>query len=385
MAVEDSLTEYELCHLQETVAFTKEEPGHGPKVNREADQAVVPPPNKERCCARELYEPSNALRELGLPIIDWGQGQKFMFKLGLKKHPDLKEVLNLAAGPDPKIRQASLKYLIEGLTMKYSHFDPTFWETILFVPAQRPDGTNFLSKPLEVFTEREYATIVFATVNPQLVADWVTKLKLKPSPPINKILPVLKNAAPRDMTTARKWFEMLATRLSDFMTSDLQYLSKTDFIIPVPQNSATRTCAASVPADQKVVLCSPNQCYVSEDVANTFHLQLFTTGPMLVANTRTFFNLAGGYETFLTELRRIGVKFHGVKKKAKTIKDDEEEEKKTEIELIILSQIAIVDHSTTYLMFDHVWTAPQEDILKELYAALGSPTLSSIVHEEYKL
>ncbi|KIJ33557.1 hypothetical protein M422DRAFT_783144 [Sphaerobolus stellatus SS14] len=443
VAVEDSLTELELRRLQETVAFTKEEPGDRPKVNGEADQAVVPPnPNKERYRARELYEPSNALRELGLPILDWGQGQKwkssseearFMFKLGLKKHPDLKEVLNLAAGPDPKIRQASLKYLIEGLTTKYSHFDPTFWETIAFVPAQRPDGTKFLSKPLEVFTEREYATMGFATVDPQLVADWVTKLKLKPSPPINKILPVLKNSAPRDMTTARRWFELLATRLSDFTTSDLQYLSKTDFI-PVPQNSAARTGAASVPADQKVVLRSPNQCYVSKDAANAFHSQLFTyvdfgakansflmtcgvrneptveeLAQMLVANPRTFFNLAGGYETFLTELRRIGVNFHGVsastrnqmrktacvvasrripqtspEKKAKTIKDDEEEEKKTEIDLIIPSQIAIVDDSTAYLMFDHVWTAPQEDIIEELYAALGSPTLSSIVHEEYK-
>jgi len=73
-----------------------------------------------------------------------------MFKIGLKKHPELKELLELVAGPNAQIRQAALKYLFDGLPTKYSHYDPIFFDKIPYIPAKKPDGTFFLSTPLEV-------------------------------------------------------------------------------------------------------------------------------------------------------------------------------------------------------------------------------------------
>jgi len=54
----------------------------------------------------------------------------------------------------------------------------------------------------------------FSVVDPQLPQDWVTKLKLKPHPPVRMILLVLKGTPPKDTVTARKWFDLLAGRLS---------------------------------------------------------------------------------------------------------------------------------------------------------------------------
>ena len=72
VAVEDSLTHLEMTRLRETIAFTKEDvenmPNGAPSVAT-ADQQQL---SKPRFKAMDLYEPSVALRELGLPIIAWG-------------------------------------------------------------------------------------------------------------------------------------------------------------------------------------------------------------------------------------------------------------------------------------------------------------------------
>jgi hypothetical protein len=75
VAVEVSLTALEMTRLRETVAFTKEEPENQP--NEVAAAAPAQKQPKIRFKAMDLYEPSNALRELGLPIIAWGTVPKW--------------------------------------------------------------------------------------------------------------------------------------------------------------------------------------------------------------------------------------------------------------------------------------------------------------------
>jgi len=78
VAVENSLTDIEVTRLRETVAFAREEPGNPPPTNGEG--ATTPAPNvppKQRYRARDLYEPTNALQELGLPVLAWDRGQKW--------------------------------------------------------------------------------------------------------------------------------------------------------------------------------------------------------------------------------------------------------------------------------------------------------------------
>lgn len=65
-----------------------------------------------------------------------------------------------------------------------------------------------------MFADREFAIMGFSVVDSSLPADWVTKLKLPKTPPVTAIISVLERTPPKDLDTARKWFELLAGRLS---------------------------------------------------------------------------------------------------------------------------------------------------------------------------
>lgn len=71
VAVEGSLTSLEIERLKETVAFTKEEP----EAQVNTSEANVPLKRKYK--ARDLYEPSSVLRELGVPILAWAATPKW--------------------------------------------------------------------------------------------------------------------------------------------------------------------------------------------------------------------------------------------------------------------------------------------------------------------
>jgi len=65
VSVRSSLNEEEWERLKATAAFpTEAKPGEKQEKQR-------------RYRANQLYEPSDALRSLGLPIIDWGQNTKW--------------------------------------------------------------------------------------------------------------------------------------------------------------------------------------------------------------------------------------------------------------------------------------------------------------------
>lgn len=58
----------------------------------------------------------------------------------------------------------------------------------------------------------------FAIVDPQLPAEWASTLKLKATPEVRMILPVLRKNPPKDTATARRWFDILGGRLSGKVT-----------------------------------------------------------------------------------------------------------------------------------------------------------------------
>lgn len=65
VAVQSTLTPTETDRLRATAAFTKEEAENTTDIK------------KARYKASDLYEPSDAFRQLGLPIIAWGQHPKW--------------------------------------------------------------------------------------------------------------------------------------------------------------------------------------------------------------------------------------------------------------------------------------------------------------------
>jgi Protein of unknown function (DUF3684) len=65
VSVWSTLTDPEMNDLRNTPAFPKEDAG------KELSAAGTGP-KLERYRAKELYEPIDIFRELGLPVIDWG-------------------------------------------------------------------------------------------------------------------------------------------------------------------------------------------------------------------------------------------------------------------------------------------------------------------------
>src|SRR6266852_2092500 len=78
VSIQPTLTSQEFEHLRQTSAFSKENAGR--------EQSVAGASRKvERYKAKDLYQPTNVFRELGLPIIDWGTDNQWDSKSNIGK------------------------------------------------------------------------------------------------------------------------------------------------------------------------------------------------------------------------------------------------------------------------------------------------------------
>lgn len=147
VSVKDTLTTEEMGKLKHTNAFPLEQPaakdGSKPEIIRQKPM--------------QLYEPVEAMRNLGLPILDWGEGKwkpgseeaRMLFSLGLRRYPPLDVLLGLAAGSS-RTNQRALEYLLANIQSHYLGFNPKMFENVAFLPATLPDGKQVLAKPGEV-------------------------------------------------------------------------------------------------------------------------------------------------------------------------------------------------------------------------------------------
>ena len=165
VSVRETLTSEEIGKLRKTAAFPLEKKVEG----RSAIRLDGSPPKVERRMPSQLYEPTESLRSLGLPLLDWGDAKwkptseegsyleshnthtaaKLLFSFGLKRQPPVEELLSVAASEGVE-RQAALRYLLANLDTHYAGFRAVAHGTVAFLPAVKPDGTTFLAKPGEV-------------------------------------------------------------------------------------------------------------------------------------------------------------------------------------------------------------------------------------------
>ncbi|TFY51778.1 hypothetical protein EVJ58_g10387 [Rhodofomes roseus] len=421
IAVQMTLNPVEIDRLRVTAAFPKEE-------EDEADSKRL------RYMAKDLYEPSDVFRQLGLPIINWGQQlrwranseeAKFLYNLGLQRFPSLHVILGLAASADQKVRTVALRYFLDSVATKYSDYDPNNFSQIAFIPAVK-DGKPYMAKPSEVYASSEWASLGFSTVDPSLKADALTKLKIHEHPPTAALVNLLQTSPPSNEASAREWFGVLAGRIAEFTPAQLKTLSEMP-IIPV-----------TAPGEKQARLMPPSQCYLRGQTEAQLHSKLFTfvdfgtranqflsacgskqepsveeIAKIILDDPRKFYELAGGRDSYLNELRNIAVNhrlFSGatmtrlkrssvllgsrrVKKPRPTEKskspddlaDLEEDDWEYEYDLLPAGQIVVADDPNAYQVFGNaIFTAPQEDLLEAFYLALGSKILSSLVKQEHQ-
>ncbi|KAF8070283.1 hypothetical protein FPV67DRAFT_1486835 [Lyophyllum atratum] len=416
VSVQSTLSVEEWARLKMTAAFSKEE-------NSTGDVTQKP----TRYQAQQLYEPVEVFRQLRLPVMDWGKQSKwrsssdeakFLFELGLLRFPPLPVLVNLCASTDSDIRAVALKYLLDNIGTHYKDYDPSNFGEVAFIPAVKS------SKPCmgtfkEVFSNSDWATMGFLVTHPSLHIDAVSKLKVKQHPPTSLIVDLLERTHPKDESEARSWFSILASRISDFSSQELQSMMQLK-IVPVKSDGELRWL-------------EPAHCYFGGDAKGKFHSKLFVfvnfgqpangflsacgtkhepsveeVVQMLLEDPHRFYASAEGPTQFLNELRNIAVNHKLIKSgtmaqmkksaillgsKRKPRKADEkgntddfdEEDWEVHYDLRKAEEIIIADDTHAHQAFgDSFFTAPQEDILEAFYAQLGSRRLSSLVKEDYQ-
>ena len=437
VAVRDTLSALEMDRLKQTAAFMCE--GETGKAEGDGTSKVAP----KRYMARHLYEPTDTLRNLGLPILSWSEQvkwrsnseeAKFMFDLGLQRHPSLETILTLASSQDIDKRAAALKYFIDNHSARYTSYQAHAFKHLAFVPALRPDGTFFLSNPTEVYSNTECAVMNFNVVGPTLDKETVVKLQIASNPPTKALLTKLLGTPPRDQALSRKYYEYLASRIADFTPAELDRMSDTAFI---PAAKTTVAANGTITATQQMF--KPTQVYFGgSNSRDSAHSTLFTFidfGPkaatflkavgvkdepttqevcaIIMQNPKAFKDAVGGYERYLTELRRIGPQISAfpstmrkmmarspmllgtrrvVKQSVRSPKErrrsdasDDEGDVEIHFELLRAEDILIVDDAHSNSLFGHeIWGAPQEDVIEQFYEKLGSKRLSSLVYEDYR-
>ncbi|KAG8891638.1 hypothetical protein FRC00_013347, partial [Tulasnella sp. 408] len=229
VAIKETLTPFEKDKLRETAAFPRESAPSGPSK-----------PTKKK--PGELYEPTSTLRELGLPILDWGtqhkwrpksEEAKMLFEFGLRKSPPLAVILQLAS--NPATQRKAFEYLLENFDSLYSgDYEPDKVAHLAFIPSIKPDGTAFLARPGEVFTNPECGSCGFSLVEPSLRDASIDKLGVLKEPSATLLMSALADKPPSDPAAARELFEYLTTRIADFTPKASGHLKLMKVVPAVP-------------------------------------------------------------------------------------------------------------------------------------------------------
>ncbi|KAF7975917.1 hypothetical protein HWV62_8178 [Athelia sp. TMB] len=424
VSIKDKLSGLELDRLKATSAFRKEGETNS---------------NSSRYKASDLYEPQESLRQLSLPILDWGTNMKwkngsteaqFLTSIGLRRFPPLKVIIESCAHQDPTLRHVALKYLLDNYQARYSDYDPAQFPDIAFVPALN-QGKPCMSVHKEVFSRPEWASLGYLIAHPSLQADALLKLKIRERPDASTLMNLLEKTPPKDEATARAWFGALSGHISDFNPSQLARLSQMHIVPVKKQSTSGKETQAS-----DLRWLPPSQCYFAGEPRAQFHSKLFAfvdfgvpantflsvcgtknepsveeVTRILLDNPHDFYELADGRDNFLIELRNIAVNRRQIssvtltrmkkspillasqrkrriassKSKNDPTEDLDEDDWDLVYDLKRADQVVIADDTNGYQLFgDQIFCAPQEDILEAFYLELGSRRLSSLAREDYQ-
>ncbi|KAF9529296.1 hypothetical protein CPB83DRAFT_906254 [Crepidotus variabilis] len=409
----------EVQRLQRTSAFPKEMP---------SGEATAKRP---RFTASQLYPPNDVFRSLGLPILDWGDQAKwrdrsdeakFLYKIGLQRYPTQSKLIELCAGTDEKIRATAFQYLIDHIDSQYPTFDPNDFREHRFIPALKGSHAC-LANITEVYSRSQWSSMGFMILQPKYQVH-ANKLKIREHPSAGHLITLLRSKPPESHAQAVEWFSLLASRVNDFKTSDLDVLARFD-IVPIAGDKGSDGLVNR--------WLPPSQCYLRGGGKESFHSKLFTFvdfGPsanafltacgtksqpsveevarILLNDPHHFYELSGGTIYFLDELRNLAINSRslssttmlrmkrapillGLKRKPRNQKknDDDWDEDEWDIvyDLKRPDEIIVADDTNAYQAFgDSLYAAPQEDILEgvSFYLHLGSQRLSNVVREVHE-
>lgn len=218
----------ELSRLRETAIFTKE--GEQPKL-KEVEKKVVDANGNSvtekhqkkiyrRYKAKELFTPTEKLRELKLPLIDWNgrwrqtsDEAKFLETLGLHSYPPLSMLLTLAsqATNDRQVQLRALQYFVENEKQYADAYDVSNLE-IAFLPCS--DGKTYAA-PKDCFSNAQVQLLDFNVLHRDLIPI-KDKLRVRENPEPDRLLDAFMTHITKDQKKSQQMFEYLANRMGEF-------------------------------------------------------------------------------------------------------------------------------------------------------------------------
>ncbi|RCI16057.1 hypothetical protein L249_2073 [Ophiocordyceps polyrhachis-furcata BCC 54312] len=386
----------------------------------------------------ELFEPSDSLRTLGLPILQWpgppgsfrssSPEGRFLNRLGLRTCPSVPELVEMMTSKDEAARKAAMTYFIANHhANNYASFDLSDTNKAI-LPLQ---GGGQLVMPSSCFTNDRAAVLGFDILRKDLLVH-ANKFGVARDPPMGECVNRLLAKPPKDQRTATTLFGYFASRISEVRDGNLAKL-RTAPIVPITdRKSVSRT---SQKAGQGLLsYISPSQAYLGTSItygdifdfvdfgqeANSF---LFHCGAKIEPSKPEVANMvcseparmldalqsADKYMDLLKSLaeatnllsrdrdlwRRmkaspclLAYKELAVNSKENLLDLDPDEEEEAPIrhyQLATASQIVVLDDIINYRLFkEHLICAPEEDALETFYLQLGAQRLSSLVHEDVR-
>ena len=394
---------------------------------------------KELHLVSDLYEPDDALRRLGLPILQWpgvyrsssAEG-KFLSFLSLKSAPSYSDLIEIIASStssgDSSLRDRALSYLINQYQLKgYASFDAAA-VTTPFLPLEGSEKK--LQIPSQCFVNGRSALFGFDILRKDLHLH-ASKFGVQSNPPIAECVERLMREPPRSHRYARDVFAYFASRVTELDNFHVAKLGDAN-IVPLKAKSFSTSEKAESSGDVHHV--APTLCFLGDDIkyadifdyvdfgqdANVFLLKCGSkhepntqelAAKVIREPTRVFTALE--MPRYLELLRNLADSWPTIKKNkalARDMKnapfllgyrdlaskntntqaenDDGEEEERTvrTAELSSASKITVINDMITYSQFkEHLLAAPMEEILEEFYINLGSSELGDLLEQKHTI
>ncbi|KAJ3134361.1 hypothetical protein HK100_003665 [Physocladia obscura] len=417
-SVQDKLTGPEIGRLKMTNVFTKEELSLGVLEAEKKDGAVASTVKKQRFKAGDLYAPNDAIRALGLPILDWpgkvkwrstSDEAKFMSKLGLKTIIPWEELVENAAKCETnELRFKFLEYFIDNWKTVYAQtYSPTAVKHA-FLPSDQPETK--LYKPHEIFASPTVAIVGFPFLHRSLQSH-AEKFGVRDHPNGAILLNVLRTTPPT-IENAVKVFSYYAGRQSEFSSTDWNVLRTLKFVpITAPKDSPANTGGLVWIEPTKVYFGSKNSSTYQDlfthidfgEISNAF---LRACGvkdeptpqeltEQLVRNPQSFMNQLG-FAKYLQVLRTIAANYYQLRSNRSLVSEMREsaflvgvkseqrsgdgEDDNLQYQLAKAKEIYIMDDTVLGQLFTPLG-CPIETLLEEMYNDLGSQWLTTQVSE----
>ncbi|CAK4029887.1 Hypothetical predicted protein [Lecanosticta acicola] len=384
----------------------------------------------------DLYEPDDAIRRLGLPVLQWpGQYRsntaegRFLRMLGLQTHPGIPELVNiLAHAPGgSELQKSAISYWIVNFHQHGYAKYPIADVDKAFLPVQpNPgEGQHMVAKPKQCYGNPKAAILNFRILQAELQPHH-SFFGVAFDPAIEACAERLIRNPPADFKTAQALYGYFAGRLAEIgPNGKLAERLGTAPIVPIVSDRRP---------DAKTAFVAPRSCFLGDgetygDIfdfvnfgqeANTFLLRVGSKhepnageiAGMIVRQPAKLLQTLGE-EKYVQLLRKVAENAANLKrdktvwqalkgspcllaeKLVHSVPRSDYDEKRDfdddevivkELSLARASEMVVVDDIVTYRMFQSsLLAAPQEEVLESLYTSLDTPQLSRLRDDDQRM